>query len=78
MQALVNQGKTKGFNCLLRVLHYGILLVIANRCTNSSMMLCSEASNTYHRLLYIINLIVIILATLGVLYVHFKYQFPRT
>lgn len=77
MEALVNQGKTKGFNCELRILHYAILLLIVNRCTNAAMVLCSEQSVSYHYLLYIINLILLFLATFGVCYIHFKYQFPR-
>lgn len=73
----MNQGKTKGFNCELRILHYAILLLVVNRCTNTSMLLCSEQSNSYHYMLYIINLILLFLSIFGVCYIHFKYQFPR-
>ena len=77
MDALINEGKTKGFNCMLRCLHYALLLITVNRATNASMMLCSEPSTVYHHISYITTLVMLFLGILGVCYIHFKYQFPR-
>ena len=77
MNALINEGKTKGFNCMLRAFHYSLLLLIVNRATNAAMILCPEPSTAYHHISYVVTLIILVIAVVGVCYIHFKYQFPR-
>lgn len=78
MEADINSPKSKGYNCILRCLHYSILLLIACRILSPQSGLSGVDFRNYGQLLTYLSIILIVLNLLALCYIHCRSKFARS
>lgn len=78
MEADINSPKSKGYNCILRCLHYSILMLVACRILSPQTSLTIIELKNYGHLLTYMSIILIILNLLALCYIHCRNKFVRT
>lgn len=77
MEADLNNAKSKGYNIILRYLHFSLLLLVVERILSTAQPSCSEPGRSYNSIMSILTLILIVLNLVGLCYVHCRDRFAR-